>query len=62
MINENTKRPPRIPAIFFLLLFASINLCAFSAKTLNWTNSIREGMQEAKKTNKPIMIDFYIDN
>lgn len=62
MINENAKRNTRIPAVLSLLLFASINLCAFSAKTLNWTNSIREGMQEAEKTNKPIMIDFYIDN
>ena len=62
MINENAKRNTRIPVVFSLLLVASINLCAFSAKTLNWTNSIREGMQEAEKTNKPIMIDFYIDN
>ena len=62
MINENAKRNTPIPTVFSLLLFASINLCAFSAKTLNWTNSIREGMQEAEKTNKPIMIDFYIDN
>ena len=62
MINENAKRNTRIPVVFSLLLFASINLCAFSAKPLDWANSIREGMQEAKKTNKPIMIDFYIDN
>ena len=62
MINENAKRNTRIPAVFSLLLFASINLCAFSAKTLDWANSVGEGMQEAKRTNKPIMIDFYIDN
>ena len=61
MINENTKRNTRIPAVFSLLLFAFINLCAFSAKTLDWANSVGEGIQEAKRTNKPIMIDFYTD-
>jgi len=61
MINENTKRNTRIPAVFSLLLFASINLCAFSAKTLDWANSIEKGMQEAKRANKLIMVDFYID-
>ena len=61
MINENAKRNTRIPAVFSLLLFTSINLCAFSAKTLDWANSIEKGMQEAKRTNKLIMVDFYID-
>ena len=55
MINENAKR---ITAVFSLLLFASINLCAFSAKTLDWANSVGEGIQEAKRTNKsnPIIL------
>ena len=61
MTNENTKRNTRIPVGCSLLLFAFINLCAFSAKTLDWANSIEKGMKEAKRTNKLIMVDFYID-
>ena len=61
MTNENTKRNTRIPVVCSLLLFALINLSAFSAKTLDWANSIEKGMQEAKRANKPIMVDFYID-
>ena len=61
MANENAKRNTRISVVYSLLLFAFINLCAFSAKTLDWVNSIEKGMQEAKRTNKPIMVDFYID-
>ena len=62
MANENAKRNTRISVVCSLLLFAFINLCAFSAKTLDWANSIEKGMQEAKRTNKPIMVDFYIDH
>ena len=61
MTNENAKRNTRIPVVCSLLLFALINLSAFSAKTLDWANSVGEGIQEAKRTNKPIMIDFYTD-
>ena len=61
MANENAKRNTRISVVCSLLLFAFINLCAFSAKTLDWADSIEKGMQEAKRANKLIMVDFYID-
>lgn len=50
-----------MPAVFALLLFVIINLYASSVETLRWASSIEDGMEEAKKTNKPIMIDFYTD-
>ena len=61
MANENATRNTRISVACSLLLFAFINLCAFSAKTLDWADSIEKGMQEAKRANKLIMVDFYID-
>ena len=47
--------------MFLLLLIITLNLYAVGVETLQWANSVGEGMEEAKKTNKPIMIDFYTD-
>ena len=61
MINETAKWNNRISIMFSLLLVITLNLYAAGVETLQWANSIGEGMEEAKKTNKPIMIDFYTD-
>ena len=61
MINETAKWNNRISILFSLLLVITLNLYAAGVETLQWANSIGEGMEEAKKTNKPIMIDFYTD-
>ena len=36
----------------FFIIICLDNLSAFSAKTLDWANSVGEGIQEAKRTNK----------
>ena len=61
MINETAKWNNRIPTMFSLLLVITLNLYAAGVEALQWANSVGEGMEEAKKTNKPIMIDFYTD-
>ena len=61
MINKTAKWNNRIPTMFSLLLVITLNLYAVGVETLQWANSVGEGMEEAKKTNKPIMIDFYTD-
>ena len=61
MINETAKWNNRISIMFSLLLVITLNLYAVGVEALQWANSVGEGMEEAKKTNKPIMIDFYTD-
>ena len=61
MINETAKWNNRMSIMFSLLLVITLNLYAVGVEALQWANSVGEGMEEAKKTNKPIMIDFYTD-
>jgi thiol:disulfide interchange protein len=36
-------------------------LTASAAKEIQWEKSVEKGLAEAKKTGKPLMLDFYTD-
>ena len=43
-----------------LLMVGTLSMPAQSA-TVNWEKSLEDGMKEAEKTGKPVMLDFYTD-
>ena len=47
--------------IIFLLLAVTANPLALAAKEIKWEKSIENGLKEAQKTGKPIIMDFYAD-
>ena len=44
-----------------LMLTAVAYPLGFASTEIKWEKSIEKGMMEAKKTGKPIMMDFYTD-
>ena len=43
-----------------LLMIGTIPALVASAE-INWEKSLEDGMKEAEKTGKPVMLDFYTD-
>ena len=43
-----------------LLMIGTIPALVASAE-INWEKSLEDGMKEAEKTGKPLMLDFYTD-
>ena len=50
MINKTAKWNNRILPMFSLLLVITLNLYAVGVETLQWANSVGEGMEEAKRS------------
>ena len=60
MLNSVWKhRQPIVFAILLLIVFAS--LVALAEEKIQWAESIETGLAEAKKTGKPVMMDFYTE-
>ena len=47
--------------VFLLTVFLFFNTALLSANEITWITNYDEGLQLAKKVNKPLMIDFYTD-
>ena len=50
----------RISLGVLLLMIGTIPALVESAE-INWGKSLEDGMKEAEKTGKPVMLDFYTD-
>ena len=50
----------RISLGVLLLMIGTIPALLASAE-INWEKSLEDGMKEAEKTGKPVMLDFYTD-
>ena len=50
----------RIPLGALLLMIVTMPALVESAE-INWGKSLEDGMKEAEKTGKPVMLDFYTD-
>ena len=50
----------RISLGVLLLMIGTIPVLVASAE-INWGKSLQDGMKEAEKTGKPVMLDFYTD-
>ena len=60
MLNSVWKhRQPIVFALLLLVVFASPVVLA--EEKIQWAESIETGMAEAKKTGKPVMMDFYTE-
>lgn len=44
-----------------LLLMIGIMPALLASAEINWEKSLEDGMKEAEKTGKPVMLDFYTD-
>ena len=47
--------------IIVLLLAVAAGPLALAEKEIKWEKSIENGLKEAQKTGKPIIMDFYAD-
>ena len=60
MLNSVWRQRQAIVLVTLLLVvFASPMVMA--EEKIQWAGTIEEGFAEAKKTNKPIMMDFYTE-
>ena len=60
MLNSVWKhRQPILLATLLLVVFASPMVLA--EEKIQWAESLEKGLTEAKKTGKPIMMDFYTE-
>ena len=60
MLNSVWKQ--RLSIVLAALLFAVVaGPMVLAEEKIQWAGSIPEGLAEAKKTDKPIMMDFYTD-
>ena len=50
----------RISLGVLLLMIGTMPALIASAE-INWEKSLEDGMKEAEKTGKPVMLDFYTD-
>ncbi|MCY4554455.1 MAG: hypothetical protein OXC79_12365 [Candidatus Poribacteria bacterium] len=50
----------RISLGVLLMMIGTMSALVASAE-ISWEKSLEDGMQEAEKTGKPIMLDFYTD-
>ena len=60
MLNSVWRQ--RLSIVLAALLFAVVaSPMVLAEEKIQWAESIPEGLAEAKKTDKPIMMDFYTD-
>ena len=50
----------RVSLGVLLLMIGTMPALVASAE-INWEKSLEDGMKEAEKTGKPVMLDFYTD-
>ena len=50
----------RVSLGVLLLMIGTMSALVASAE-INWEKSLEDGMKEAEKTGKPVMLDFYTD-
>ena len=60
MLHHVWKQRQRTLLVILLLTVIASPL-AFAGKEIQWGQLIEKGLAEAKKTSKPIMMDFYTD-
>jgi thiol:disulfide interchange protein len=60
MLHHLWKQRQRTLLVILLLTVIASPL-AFAGKEIQWEKAIEKGLAEAKKTGKPIMMDFYTD-
>ena len=48
-------------ATFAILMVAIAGTPAFAGKEIQWEKAFEKGLAEAKKTGKPMMLDFYTE-
>ena len=58
----NQVRIHKWGALFAAVLMAVVTASPlFAAKQVNWEKSVKEGMEKAKETGKPMMMDFFTE-
>ena len=60
MFNRVWKQRSQV-LIVVVLLAVLASPMVLATKGIKWEKSIEKGMAEAKKTGKPILMDFYAD-
>jgi len=60
MLNHVWKQKQEVVFAILLLTVIATPL-AWTGQEIQWEKSIEKGMAEAKKTGKPVMMDFYTD-
>ena len=60
MLNSVWRREQLIVLVTLLLLVVASPMVLAEEK-IEWAESIEKGLAEAKKTGKPIMMDFYTE-
>lgn len=60
MLNCVWKKKQGTVLVILMLTVVAYPL-GFASAEIKWEKSIEKGMMEAKKTGKPIMMDFYTD-
>ena len=60
MLNSVWRQRQYI-ALATLLLALIVSPAALATEKIQWLESIDKGLAEAKKTGKPIMMDFYTE-
>ena len=60
MLNSVWRREQLIVFVTLLLLVVASPMVLAEEK-IEWAESIEKGLAEAKKTGKPIMMDFYTE-
>ena len=51
----------QLTVLAVLLLVVAASPIVLAEEQIQWAGTIGEGLAEAKKTDKPIMMDFYTD-
>ena len=55
-------RSHKLAALFVTISMAAILVSPlYAAKQVNWEKSVKEGMEKAKETGKPMMMDFFTE-
>ena len=60
MLNSVWRQRQHI-ALATLLLAVIVSPTALATEKIQWAESVKKGFAEAKKTGKPIMMDFYTE-
>ena len=58
----NQVRRHKCAALFVTMSMAAIIVSPlFAAKQVSWEKSLKEGMEKAKETGKPMLMDFFTE-
>ncbi len=55
------RMAPYFVVLGVLLLIVGIMPASVASAEIGWGKSLEDGMKEAEKTGKPVMLDFYTD-